>query len=79
MFTKRFNRVVYLILGVLAAASLFGVSFSLYALWPPNQEVGYEPVQPIAFSHKQHAGDLQIPCLYCHSGADSGPPQRSLP
>jgi hypothetical protein len=30
---------------------------------------GYAPEQPIAFSHKLHAGDNQIPCLYCHFGA----------
>lgn len=30
---------------------------------------GYAPEQPIAFSHKLHAGDNQVPCLYCHSGA----------
>jgi len=30
---------------------------------------GYAPEQPIAFSHKLHAGDNQIPCLYCHYGA----------
>jgi hypothetical protein len=30
---------------------------------------GYAPGQPIAFSHKLHAGDSQIPCLYCHFGA----------
>jgi hypothetical protein len=30
---------------------------------------GYQPLQPIAFSHQQHPGDLRIPCLYCHSGA----------
>ena len=24
------------------------------------------PVQPIAFSHKKHAGDNAIPCLFCH-------------
>ncbi len=33
---------------------------------------GYEPDQPIAYSHKIHAGDNQIQCLYCHSGADKG-------
>jgi hypothetical protein len=27
---------------------------------------GYEPEQPIAFSHQLHAGESQIPCLYCH-------------
>jgi hypothetical protein len=30
---------------------------------------GYSPAQPIAFPHKVHAGDNQIPCLYCHSAA----------
>jgi len=30
---------------------------------------GYAPTQPIAFSHKLHAGDSRIPCLYCHGGA----------
>jgi hypothetical protein len=28
-----------------------------------------EPAQPIAFSHKTHAGMNQIPCLYCHQYA----------
>lgn len=30
---------------------------------------GYEPIQPIAFSHKIHAGDNKIDCQYCHSSA----------
>ena len=29
----------------------------------------YQPVQPIYFSHKVHAGVNQINCMYCHSGA----------
>ena len=31
---------------------------------------GYAPEQPIAFSHKLHAGDMEIACLYCHHGAE---------
>jgi mono/diheme cytochrome c family protein len=30
---------------------------------------GYEPIQPIEFSHKIHAGDNKIDCQYCHSSA----------
>lgn len=30
---------------------------------------GYQPVQPIYYSHKVHAGINQINCLYCHGGA----------
>lgn len=29
----------------------------------------YEPVQPIYYSHKVHAGVNQISCLYCHGNA----------
>ncbi|MGE4658587.1 MAG: cytochrome c3 family protein, partial [Gammaproteobacteria bacterium] len=32
-----------------------------------------KPVQPIEFSHRVHAGDNQIECLYCHSYADKSP------
>ena len=30
---------------------------------------GYQPEQPIAFSHKLHAGENGVDCNYCHSGA----------
>lgn len=30
---------------------------------------GYNPEQPIAFSHKIHAGDNEIDCQYCHNAA----------
>jgi hypothetical protein len=30
---------------------------------------GYQPQQPIPYSHKLHAGIMRMPCLYCHSGA----------
>ena len=31
---------------------------------------GYEPEQPIKFSHALHAGQNKIDCQYCHSGAE---------
>ena len=40
--------------------------------WPlPGNQQGYEPVQPIHYSHRLHAGELQIDCLYCHYGAQT--------
>jgi mono/diheme cytochrome c family protein len=30
---------------------------------------GYQPIQPIHFSHLVHAGDNQVDCKYCHSAA----------
>jgi len=52
---------------VFALAALGGVGAR--ALSRVGVHQGYAPEQPIAFSHKLHAGDSQIPCLYCHFGA----------
>ena len=30
---------------------------------------GYQPIQPIHYSHRIHAGDNEIDCKYCHSSA----------
>jgi hypothetical protein len=35
-----------------------------------GDQSGYEPIQPINFSHKIHAGDNKINCTFCHSSAD---------
>lgn len=34
-----------------------------------QRQKDYEPVQPIFYSHKVHAGINQINCLYCHGNA----------
>ncbi|MCC6861209.1 MAG: cytochrome c3 family protein [Bryobacterales bacterium] len=56
---------------------LAGLAFSLLlfasrtgVLHLPGNHQDYEPVQPIAYSHRLHAGELQIPCMYCHFGAE---------
>jgi hypothetical protein len=43
----------------------------LYYFGPPEYtRVGYAPSQPVRFSHEQHAGRLQMSCLYCHTGVE---------
>ena len=34
-----------------------------------GRQEGYSPDQPVWFSHKVHAGQNKIDCLYCHSSA----------
>ncbi|MBU0554201.1 cytochrome c family protein [Myxococcota bacterium] len=41
-----------------------------YYFSPEFTDVGYQPVQPIDYSHKLHAGDLQLDCRYCHTGVE---------
>ena len=63
----RFWRVILPIGAVSVLSTLLAVG---YATEPDRFALGFSPKQPIAFSHKLHAGDNHIPCLYCHTGAE---------
>jgi len=41
-----------------------------YYLTPKYARVGYQPIQPVAFSHAIHADQLAIDCRYCHDGVE---------
>jgi cytochrome c2 len=55
----------------LLALILFVVGGYLMAKGTVNlgRQKGYQPTQPIYYSHKVHAGVNQISCLYCHGNA----------
>jgi hypothetical protein len=57
---------------IAAVVVLLVVGWGLRFWWNLGNGLGYAPEQPIPFSHKIHAGDNQIPCLYCHVNADKG-------
>src|SRR5665213_2569375 len=60
-----------LALGVGAALAGGGVAAGVtYYFTPKYTRVGYQPVQPVPFSHKIHAGELGIDCRYCHNMVD---------
>ena len=52
---------------------IFMILFGGKVIWDGLSTVGvqqgYKPEQPIAFSHKIHAGENGVDCNYCHSGA----------
>jgi mono/diheme cytochrome c family protein len=57
---------------VLVTAIFFLLASGYYVFGYLSQigiDQGYQPVQPIHFSHKIHAGDNGIDCKYCHSSA----------
>lgn len=58
----------YLFLGVIVLF-LIGGYFTINAAIALGRNEGYQPVQPIYYSHKVHAGVNQISCLYCHGSA----------
>jgi hypothetical protein len=53
-------------LAVLTVVILIG----LHLGFGPRWYQGYAPEQPIPFSHQLHAGQYNIPCLYCHGSAE---------
>jgi len=61
-FRMTLPRKTYLVILLLAAGALAGGSILARRSLPA-------PVQPIEFSHRVHAGDNQISCLYCHTAA----------
>ena len=38
----------------------------------PGDNQGYKPEQPIAYSHRIHAGENKIDCQFCHTAAEKG-------
>ena len=53
---------------VIGTAKLGGaVLFFWYYGSPEYTDVGYQPDQPIDYSHKFHVGTLGLDCRYCHS------------
>ncbi|WP_431157394.1 c-type cytochrome [Winogradskyella poriferorum] len=57
---------------VLVTAIFFLLASGYFAygyLMQVGVDQGYEPVQPIHYSHRIHAGDNGIDCKYCHSSA----------
>ena len=59
---------------LIALVAVVGVFMGYFIdfLITDNPEVS-APEQPIAFSHKIHAGDNEIPCQYCHTEARRSP------
>lgn len=53
--------VVFIFVALLLKTAIDG-AFSI------GVQQGYQPAQPIAFSHKLHAGQYEIDCNYCHTG-----------
>ena len=61
-----------LIAVILIFLTIVGSVKGWYALMGIGITQGYVPDQPIAYSHKLHAGEMGISCIYCHSGAEKG-------
>jgi len=73
LFPKWTNKLpAWLALGA-AATGLFVVLAVNYWFSPRHTDVGYQPFQPIEYSHKLHVDLLGMDCRYCHRNVETGP------
>jgi hypothetical protein len=72
IFPRWFDRFVKLLGLLLAGGVVFAVFLLAYAGSPSTLNAGYQPVQPVAYSHRLHAGELGIDCRYCHDSVEVG-------
>src|SRR5207253_8348552 len=70
IFPKWTNRLPALVIvGLLLVGSAL-VAGAWYYFTPKYSRVGYQPIQPVGFSHATHAGQLGIDCRYCHNAVE---------
>lgn len=63
-------------------APVYLVALVAYGVTPEAIRLGYQPDQPVPYSHALHAGELGIDCRYCHSTVENAgeaaiPPART--
>jgi hypothetical protein len=68
---KKLSKNKKFILFIVLLSVIFLGSAGWKGMWETGVHTGYQPVQPIKFSHQLHAGLNKIDCQYCHSGAFS--------
>lgn len=67
IFPKQANKAPALIItALILIVSAVTAGIAYYAT-PEYTRVGYQPIQPVAFEHSLHAGELGIDCTYCHN------------
>jgi hypothetical protein len=70
VFPKWTNRLAgYVLVGAVLAGSTT-VAGLWYYFTPKYTRVGYQPLQPVAFSHAIHVDQVGMDCRYCHNAVE---------
>jgi mono/diheme cytochrome c family protein len=66
---RRFSKNKKLVFFTVLLVMILLGSWGWKSMWNTGVHQGYQPEQPIKYSHQLHAGTLKIDCQYCHTGA----------
>lgn len=70
VFPRLANYALPLLVVAIAGGALYVPLIVGFGFSPMATDVGYQPEQPVPYSHALHAGQLGIDCRYCHSAVD---------
>lgn len=67
LFPRWVNRFLLLLGGLAGIGAVYAGTLGGLITDPDTLNVGYQPEQPVPFSHALHAGQLRMDCRYCHN------------
>ena len=70
IFPRSLNRLPAIVAVVVALAGGLVTSLVWYYFSPLHTQVGYQPHQPVPYSHLLHAGQMGMDCRYCHANIE---------
>lgn len=73
LFQPSSNKIPGLLATLVVLAGLGAVFIVSYWFSPRHTDVGYQPIQPVSYSHKLHAGIMGMDCRYCHQSVEDSP------
>ncbi|MGZ3416478.1 MAG: cytochrome c3 family protein [Polyangiales bacterium] len=72
MFPRWTNKTPAIVLALVTGGAITAGAALTYYGTDKHFAVGYQPTQPVDYSHKLHAGDMGIDCRYCHVNVEKG-------
>lgn len=78
LFPRWTNKTPAIVLALVTGGAVAAGAALTYYGTDKHFSVGYQPTQPVDYSHKLHAGDMGIDCRYCHVNVERGP-QATVP
>lgn len=73
LFPRKANALPALSLLGMTGGALLLVVVVWYYFSPRFTDVGYQPEQPVPYSHALHVGELGLDCRYCHNHVEQSP------
>ncbi|WP_345689136.1 cytochrome c3 family protein [Novipirellula caenicola] len=67
LFPRWVNRFLMVLAAAIVGGGIYAGAMGGLITDPKTLNIGYQPEQPVPFSHAIHAGQLKMDCRYCHN------------